>query len=171
METFSGLRLSVLIKMESIDSPATSQDMRPWNVLVEHAPTYRLAAHNMVKFVSSWHRVHSDFSFPEGMPVELQEKVINRRRQIMVYAYIQFGLGQETISQKLWLRICRELEELQAAWGYEFGFYDFMFDDWDISKEDHLLTNKGLDSGVVNAALALLTARKASARRVAAMVG
>lgn len=124
----------------------------------------------MVKFVSGWHRKHEDFTFPDGMPYELQQKVINRRRQIMVYAYIQFGLNEETISQKLWSRICNELQELQAAWGYEFGFYDFMFDDWDITKEDHLLTNKGLDSGVVNAAIALLQARKQSQRRIAEMV-
>jgi hypothetical protein len=122
----------------------------------------------MRKFKSEWNKTDKDFTFPDGMPLELQQKVINRRRQIMTYGYLMFGLGEENVvGTGIWNRICRELQELQAAWGHNFNFYDWQFDDWDQTKEDHLLTNKGVDSGVMNQALQIMATKKAAARRLA----
>ena len=121
----------------------------------------------MTKFVSDWHKGWDDFHFPEGMPDDLRSKVISRRRQILTYAYIIHGIGEEIIGEGMWTRMCKDLEGLQAAWGHEFGFYDFMFDGWDHTKDDHLMTNRGVDSGVMNHALGILQRRKLQQRKAA----
>lgn len=121
-----------------------------------------------VKFQSEWGKRIEECHFPDGMPKEMRIRAINRRRQIMVYAYLSNGIGQDLISFEMFSRICRELEQLQAAWGYEFGFYDFQFVNFDESKEDHLFTNLGIDEGLNAHAMALLATRKKYERSLAA---
>lgn len=121
-----------------------------------------------VKFVSEWNKPLTDMKFPEGMPLDMKMRLINRRRQVMVYSYIHNGIGREVISASLFSRLCRELVELQAAWGHEFGFYDFQFAGFTEEKEDHLYTNLGIDKAVVDHAMTLLSARLKHERSLAA---
>lgn len=121
----------------------------------------------MIKFKSDWNKKIGDMTFPEEMPQHLRESVIQYRRMVMVYGYILHGIGEEVISPALWSKVCRRLQLLQAAWGWKFGFYDFMFSNWSEEMDDHLITNQGVDSGVVNQAMTMLNARKARQRRLA----
>lgn len=123
----------------------------------------------MVKFKSEWYKTHDDFTFPDNMPQEMRNRVINRRRQILVHSYLNNGVGEECISNHLFTRLSNELQELQAAWGHEFNFYDYMFDGWDVTQEDHLITNTGIDKGVVDHALGLLANKKKRERGTASV--
>jgi hypothetical protein len=119
------------------------------------------------KFQTEWFKTFDEFKFPEGMPREIQVRAINRRRQILIHSYIQNGVGMEMISQNLFGKISKELEDIQAAWGTDFNFYDYLFDGWDITQEDQLITNRGIDEGIVHHAMELVNARKARERKLA----
>lgn len=112
------------------------------------------------QFVSEWHKTFPEFTFPEGMPEDVKHRVISRRRQLLVHCYLRNGTGNSIIGERLFTRICKELEEIQAAWGHEYGFYDFLFHHWDEAQEDKLITNNGIDGGVVNHAMAMLANHK-----------
>jgi hypothetical protein len=114
----------------------------------------------MVKAPSQWLRTMDDFKFPDTMPQELREKVIRLRRQIMTYGYILHGLGIEIIGDRLWSRLCKELTDLQSAWGWEFNFYDFQFKQWDETWDDKLSTNLGWDQEHVKHAMHIVKVRK-----------
>lgn len=120
----------------------------------------------MSKFVSEWGKQHRDLTWPEGMPEDLQARLFRLRRMVLIYAYLLFGIGEETITPRLWSRMCNELQMIQAAWGHEFNFYDYLFEGWDQTREDHLFTNRGIDSGIVNHAMRILAVRKASQRKL-----
>jgi hypothetical protein len=119
----------------------------------------------MAVFKSDWHKTLEECTFPELMPQQMRERVIRLRRMIMTHAYIQNGIGEEIINVRMYWRLCTDLHDMKSAWGHEFGFYDFQFQDWSIEKEDHLLTNRGCDSALVNHAIAILQVRKAGQRR------
>lgn len=123
----------------------------------------------MVKFKSEWYKTIDDFTFPEDMPQEMRNRVINRRRQILVHSYLNNGVGEQCISTKLFTKISNELQELQAVWGTDFNFYDYLFDGWDESQEDHLITNRGIDKGVVDHALSILDSKKKRERSMASV--
>lgn len=121
----------------------------------------------MKKFETEWYKGFNEFVFPSDMPKEIQLRAINRRRQILIHSYIHNGLGMEMISQNLFTKISKELEDIQAAWGNDFNFYDYLFDGWDITQEDHLITNRGIDEGIVRHAMELVDARKRRERALA----
>lgn len=123
-------------------------------------PTFKGVNIVAKKWVSEWHKGREDWTPPKGMPEEFLNRLINRRRQILVYAYLANGLGQECVSTTLFGRLCRELMQLQAAWGHEFNFYDDIFAGFSEEMEDHLPTNLGIDDGVVKHAMGILATRK-----------
>lgn len=112
------------------------------------------------KWVSEWDKTYPDFTPPNGMPPDMVNRLINRRRQVMVYCYLRNGLGQECIGEGLFSRLCRDLCMMQAAWGTRFNFYDDMFEGFKEELEDHLPTNLGIDDGVTKHAMTLLASKK-----------
>lgn len=121
----------------------------------------------MVKYKSEWGKNLGDFTFPDGMPGEIRLRAINRRRQILIHSYIHNGVGTELISSNLFSKLCRELMDIQAAWGDDFNFYDYMFDGFDESYEDKFITNRGCDEFIVKHALGMINARRAAERKLA----
>jgi hypothetical protein len=121
----------------------------------------------MVKFRSEWGKGMQDFTFPDDMPAEIRLRAINRRRQVLIHSYIRNGTGMELISNRLFGQLCKELEDIQAAWGSDFNFYDYLFDGFDEDQEDHLVTNRGCDEFIVKHALGMIAARKAAERKLA----
>jgi hypothetical protein len=96
---------------------------------------------------------------PKGVDEEFARKIIQRRRQMMMFNYIRCGLSKPYgIHFRTLCAWARELEQLQSAWGWQgYEFYDDLFENWIGPRSMSTLpTNNGGDSGVNNAALYLL---------------
>jgi len=69
----------------------------------------------------------------------LQEKIKQRRSQMLVHSYLYYHLDTEIISDTLWQKWAEELTELQKLNNHaKIGMYDEAFQDWDGTTGMHL---------------------------------
>ena len=74
------------------------------------------------------------------MKQTIEEKIRQRRRQMLVHSYIYYELDQNIVSDWQWAKWAQELAQLQRDHPEEskkVEFYD-MFKDWDGSSGAHL---------------------------------
>lgn len=71
------------------------------------------------------------------MQQTLEEKIKQRRSQMLVHSYLYYHLDDSIISDDLWQEWAEELTELQKQC-QEIGFYDSTFRDWDGTTGMHL---------------------------------
>ena len=67
-----------------------------------------------------------------------EERIRQRRSQLMVHSYIYYKLCDSIVSDHQWQSWANELVKLQSDHGTEIGFYDDVFEDWDGSTGFHL---------------------------------
>lgn len=84
----------------------------------------------------------------------LREKILQRRNQMLVHSCIYYRLNTELISDHQWQTWANELRDLQALFGYQMGYYDEEFKDWDGSTGYHLPNG---EPAIVARAIRLLT--------------
>lgn len=66
------------------------------------------------------------------------ERIRQRRAQMLVHSYIYYHLDTSVVSDDTWQRWANELRDLQAVYGWQIGYYDEPFQDWDGSTGCHL---------------------------------
>ena len=71
------------------------------------------------------------------MQQTLEEKIKQRRSQMLVHSYLYYHLDDTIISDDLWQEWAEELHELQKS-ATKIGFYDSAFADWDGTTGMHL---------------------------------
>lgn len=69
-------------------------------------------------------------AFSLGAPQEVSSRVDHLRRLILVHSCIYYELDNNVVSDHQWQDWANELTELQAKYGWRFGFYDAAFQDW-----------------------------------------
>lgn len=74
---------------------------------------------------------------------------------MLVHSYIYYVLGDNVVSDHRWQEWANDLVKLQKENGWEFGFYDSQFQDWDASTGYHLK----YDPDIQNAALKVVRLR------------
>lgn len=79
-------------------------------------------------------------------------EIIVYRRQMLVHCCLYYRLNTELISDHDWQARADHLATLQALHGWEAGFYDACFRDWDGSTGYHL----PVDDDILTVALRLL---------------
>lgn len=79
----------------------------------------------------------------------LEEKIKQRRSQMLVHSYLYYWLDESIVSDYQWQAWADDLVELQKDFEGDLDFYDEAFYDWDGSTGCHLPK----DEWVVNAAL------------------
>lgn len=72
------------------------------------------------------------------MPTKAMEAIARRRRQMLVHSCIYYMLNDSIIDDSTWTLWAQQLKKLQDKFGYEIGFYDSVFEDWDGSSGHHL---------------------------------
>lgn len=82
----------------------------------------------------------------------IQEKIKQRRRQMIVHSYIYYHKDDIIVSDDIWQRWAQELVTLQKECKEELGVYDEIFEDWDGSTGIQL----PVDEWVVEVADALM---------------
>ena len=58
------------------------------------------------------------------------ERIRQRRAQMLVHSYIYYALDNSIVSDDTWQAWANELRDLQAAYGWQIGYYDEAFRDW-----------------------------------------
>jgi hypothetical protein len=84
------------------------------------------------------------------------ERIKQRRSQMLVHSFIYYHLDDSVVSDHTWQKWANELRDLQAVHGWQHGWYDDAFRDWNGSTGCHLPR----DSWVINKALQLLRYRE-----------
>lgn len=69
-------------------------------------------------------------AFSLGVPQEVSSRVDHLRRLMLVHSCIYYELDTNIVSDHQWQDWANELTELQAKYGWRFGFYDEAFQDW-----------------------------------------
>lgn len=114
----------------------------------------RIKVSSLTNHVSEWRNV---IAVPPGVDQEYAQKIVQKRRQILLHSYIRWGLDRDILTNRQWVDWCRQLAHLQAAWGWEFNFYDSLFKDFrHVHSAKQLITNKGMDAMIVVVAAKLL---------------
>lgn len=72
------------------------------------------------------------------MPTNAVEAIARRRRQILVHSCLYYAMNQSVIDDHTWNKWAQQLDKLQDKFGWEIGFYDGMFADWNGSSGYHL---------------------------------
>ena len=68
----------------------------------------------------------------------IQEKIKQRRAQMLVHSYIYYRLDETIVSDHQWQTWADELVALQYEYPHPVGFYDIVFASWDGSTVYHL---------------------------------
>lgn len=97
------------------------------------------------------------------VPQTVQERIRQRRAQMLVHSFIYYTLDDNLVSDHQWQRWADELVLLQARHPEPIGFYDEVFADWDASTGCHLPD----DGWVRDKALRLLNYRDRMQRELA----
>ncbi len=62
----------------------------------------------------------------------VREKILQRRRQMVVHSYIYYWLDDSIVTDHQWQAWAEELRALQELFGWEgVGYFDSVFKDWD----------------------------------------
>lgn len=85
-----------------------------------------------------------------------QERIRQRRSQMLVHSYIYYSLGDSIVDDHTWQAWANELRDLQAVHGWRIGWYDNEFQDWDGATGCHLPQ----DGRTINMARRLLRYRE-----------
>jgi hypothetical protein len=82
----------------------------------------------------------SGFPAPPDALQTLQEKIKQRRAQMLVHSCIYYELDDNIVSDHTWQRWAEELQKLQEDHPeyLKIGFYDHYFKDWDSATGAHL---------------------------------
>lgn len=72
----------------------------------------------------------ADVPMHAGAIQTFREKILQRRRQMLVHSYLYYHLDTPIVNDSTWQRWANELRDLQCEFGTEFGFYDDAFSDW-----------------------------------------
>lgn len=86
------------------------------------------------KTAPEWQRVPSS----DHMPVAAVSAIARRRRQMLVHCCLYYRMDQPVIDDHTWTKWAKQLSALQDKFGWEIGFYDAVFADWDGSSGFHL---------------------------------
>ena len=76
----------------------------------------------------------------------MNNKVIQRRGQMLVHSYIYYHMCDNIISDHKWQDWANDLVTLQDKYGIEHGFYDDVFFGWTGATGHHLPTNDYVSS-------------------------
>lgn len=68
----------------------------------------------------------------------IQEKIRQRRAQMLVHSYLYYEMDQTLITDHQWQEFANELVKLQAECPEAIGFYDKEFEGWDGTTGFHL---------------------------------
>lgn len=72
-----------------------------------------------------------------GLVRTLEEKIRQRRSQMLIHSYLYYWLDSPVVSDDKWQQWADDLAELQER-KTKIGFYDKVFADWDGSTGMHL---------------------------------
>jgi hypothetical protein len=90
-----------------------------------------------------------------------RDEIICKRRLLLVHSAIYYRLNSSLVSDYLWQEWANYLAYLQDDYGWQVGFYDSAFEDWDGSTGYHLPA----DMSVLRVAEYLLKMRDKPVRR------
>lgn len=98
-------------------------------------------AHAVVKrrsqtAVAEWLRLG-----PSEIWAPARDDIIWMRRLLLVHSHIYYRLDDSLVSDHKWQEWADYLARLQCFYGWEAGFYDQAFEDWDGSTGFHLPTD------------------------------
>lgn len=98
----------------------------------------------------------------------IQEKIKQRRRQMLVHSYIYYGLNENIIDDSTWSRWAKELQELQEKYPKESAEVEYYedFKDWDGSSGAFLKFGENIKT----VAKILLDNRSKSAKSIGLIV-
>lgn len=63
--------------------------------------------------------------------INIKEKILQRRRQMLVHSFIYYWLDDNIVSDHKWQEWADELARLQSTHGTEWGYHDEDFAEWD----------------------------------------
>ena len=93
------------------------------------------------------------FFEPEFVPLQsVEERIKQRRSQMLVHSYLYYGMDESIVSDGQWQEWADELVQLHKV-RKKINFYDRAFKDWDGATGSHLPA----DEWVKNKAIYLLT--------------
>lgn len=78
------------------------------------------------------------FEYPINNIQTVAEKIKQRRSQVLVHSCIYYRMGSHVVSDEQWQKWANDLRDTQNLFGYQIGFYDEVFKDWDGSTGYHL---------------------------------
>lgn len=82
------------------------------------------------------------------MTQTIEEKIRQRRRQMLVHSYIYYELNENIVSDSQWSKWAKELEKLQHDYPEESKHVEFyeMFQNWDGSSGAFLIFGENIKS-------------------------